>query len=84
LITSNIDNIDSSDVHPTNGGGATSGLIEGINTAEAVIGHFRNILLYIQSRKEGLNHEGDGASMNETVLLFKDVDVAGPLLKLVK
>lgn len=70
--------------------------MEGINTAEAVIGHFRNILLYIQSRKDGLGHEAlqqlqlaggefeDGRDVveNESVMLFSDVEVAGPLLKL--
>ncbi|KAI5481112.1 hypothetical protein MNV49_005547 [Pseudohyphozyma bogoriensis] len=78
LITSQIDNIHSPDVHPS--AGATSGLIEGVNTAEAVIAHFRNTLVYIQGRKEGLGHEGDAAA--DTVKLFENVQVNGPLLKL--
>lgn len=66
-------------------------MIEGINSAEAVIKHFRNTLLYIQSRKDGLGlHDpslvgagGGGSNGNEGVKnLFEDVDVAGPLLKL--
>lgn len=58
MITSNIDNIHSTDVHPSTGA-ATSGLIEGVNTAEAVVRHFKNTLNYIQSRKEG----GGGATL---------------------
>ncbi|ORY72896.1 vacuolar protein sorting-associated protein 35 [Leucosporidium creatinivorum] len=95
LITSNLDSIHSTDVHPS-AGSATSGLIEGVNTAEAVIGHFRNTLNYIQARKEGVSHEGanvgamGGAELGgqgsvgaeEAARLFEDVDVAGPLLKL--
>jgi hypothetical protein len=78
LITSNIDNIHSTDVHPS--AGATSGLIEGVNTAEAVVKHFRNTLMYIQGRKDGHSHDGDAAA--DTARLFAEVDVAGPLLKL--
>lgn len=78
LITSQIDNVHSADVHPS--AGATSGLIEGVNTAEAVVTHFRNTLLYIQERKEGLGHEGEAAA--DTIRMFEDVTVSGPLLKL--
>lgn len=39
--------------HPTSTSGATSGLIEGLNTSEAVLKHFKNSLLYIQGRKLG-------------------------------
>ncbi|BGP43232.1 retromer complex subunit Vps35 [Rhodotorula kratochvilovae] len=63
---------------PSTLGGATSGLIEGVHTPAAVVCHFRNSLLYIQSRKDG-NNEGT----NEDVMrLYADVDVAGVLLKL--
>lgn len=69
-------------MHPSGATGATSGLIEGVNSAETVIKHFRNTLLYIQSRKDGLGlHSEDGTQEGQTQL-FKDVDVAGPLLKL--
>ncbi|KAK4049997.1 retromer complex subunit Vps35 [Microbotryomycetes sp. JL201] len=57
LITSNIDSIHQTDVHPTSGS-ATSGLIEGVSTADAVVRHFRNTLLYIQARKNGIGHDG--------------------------
>lgn len=67
-----------------------------MNTAEAVIRHFRNTLNYIQARKEGVSHEGANAGVlggaelggqgsvgaEEAARLFEDVDVAGPLLKL--
>lgn len=59
LITSNLDSIHATDVHPTSGS-ATSGLIEGVATAEAVMRHFKNTLLYIQARKDGVRHEGGG------------------------
>lgn len=73
--------------------GATSGLIEGVNTAEAVVKHFQNTLLYIQGRKEGAQHTegennaaaaggGGGEAWKDQVTLFEGVDVAGPLLKL--
>ncbi|GAA5849350.1 hypothetical protein JCM3766R1_005324 [Sporobolomyces carnicolor] len=39
--------------HPPATSGATSGLIEGLNTPEAVLRHFKNSLLYIQGRKLG-------------------------------
>lgn len=97
LITSNLDSIHSTDVHPS-AGSATSGLIEGVNTAEAVIRHFRNTLGYIEARKEGRGHEGlgggggglggeataagGGVGAEEAQRLFEDVEVAGPLLKL--
>lgn len=48
-------------MHPTSGS-ATSGLIEGVNTAEAVTRHFKNTLNYIQGRKEGLGHDGQLAT----------------------
>ncbi|GAA6060803.1 hypothetical protein JCM10212_000576 [Sporobolomyces blumeae] len=39
--------------HPTSTSGATSGLIEGLNTPEAVLRHFKNTLVYIHGRKAG-------------------------------
>lgn len=67
LITSNLDSLPPSNPAtappqpgqferhsaPSTSGGATSGLIEGSNTRESVLNHFRNSLLYIQGRKLG-------------------------------
>ncbi|GAA5895712.1 hypothetical protein JCM6882_000376, partial [Rhodosporidiobolus microsporus] len=62
---------------PSTSGGATSGLIEGVDNAEAVVRHFRNTLRYIAGRKDGENEQ----TTEEVMRLYADVDVAGPLLK---
>ncbi|GAA5980497.1 hypothetical protein JCM11641_003413 [Rhodosporidiobolus odoratus] len=62
---------------PSTLGGATSGLIEGVNSAEAVVKHFRNTLRYIAGRKDGENEQ----TTEEVMRLYQEVDVAGPLLK---
>ena len=49
LITSSIDNIASPDVHPSQR--APPGLLEGVQTPEMITRHFRNTLLYIQTKK---------------------------------
>ena len=90
LITSNLDTIHSTDVHPSATTVATSGLIEGINSAETVIKHFKNTLLYIQARKTGLGalDSSNGNTSNGMsngggeVNRFEAVEVNGPLLKL--
>lgn len=63
---------------PSTVGGATSGLIEGVNTPEAVARHFGATLRYVQSRKDGANE----ATTEDIMRLYEDVDVAGVLLKL--
>ncbi|GAA5943156.1 hypothetical protein JCM3775_007610 [Rhodotorula graminis] len=63
---------------PSTIGGATSGLIEGVNTPEAVARHFLATLRYIHSRKDGANE----ATTEDIMRLYEDVDVAGVLLKL--
>mgnify|MGYP001579303170 CR=1 FL=1 len=47
LIASNMDSIHTTDASPS--AGATSGLIEGIGSPEAVQAHFKNTLLYSES-----------------------------------
>ena len=69
LITSNIDNITSPDVHPSQR--APPGLIEGVQTPDMIIRHFRNILIYIQGRKTSTT---DGP--------WAEVDVIGAVLKM--
>ncbi|GAA5862097.1 hypothetical protein JCM3774_006174 [Rhodotorula dairenensis] len=63
---------------PSTVGGATSGLIEGVNTPEAVVRHFKNTLRYIDGRKDGANEQTN----EEVMRLYADVDVTGVLLKL--
>ncbi|KZT42811.1 vacuolar protein sorting-associated protein 35 [Sistotremastrum suecicum HHB10207 ss-3] len=72
LITGSIDNISSPDVHPSVR--APSGLVEGVQTPEMITRHFRNTLLYIQSRKQ----HAEGASSSR----WGEVDIVGASLKL--
>lgn len=69
LITSSIDNISSPDVHPSQR--APPGLLEGVQTPEMIARHFRNTLVYIQSKKQA----SSGTRWNE-------VDVVGASLKM--
>ncbi|OBZ78573.1 Vacuolar protein sorting-associated protein 35 [Grifola frondosa] len=73
LITSSIDNIASPDVHPSQR--APPGLLEGVQTPEMITRHFRNTLMYIQTKKAGAA-EGEAASR------WDDVDVVGAILKM--
>jgi vacuolar protein sorting-associated protein 35 len=68
LITSSIDNISSPDVHPSQR--APPGLLEGVQTPEMITKHFRNTLLYIQTKKAA----GGGR--------WDEVDVVGAMLKM--
>ncbi|GAA6009377.1 retromer subunit VPS35 [Rhodotorula paludigena] len=62
---------------PSTLGGATSGLIEGVNTPEAVVRHFVNSLRFIAGRKDGRNEH----TTEEIMRLYADVEVQGTLLK---
>ncbi|EIN13275.1 vacuolar protein sorting-associated protein 35 [Punctularia strigosozonata HHB-11173 SS5] len=68
LITSSIDNISSPDVHPSQR--APPGLLEGVQTPEMIARHFKNTLLYIQTKKAA----GGGR--------WDEVDVVGAMLKM--
>lgn len=72
LITSAIDSIASPDVHPSQR--APPGLLEGVQTPDMITRHFRNTLMYIQSKKL---QAGDGAASR-----WDDVDIVGALLKM--
>lgn len=74
LITQNIDNISSPDVHPTQR--APPGLLEGVQTPEMITRHFRNTLSYIQNKKAQAAAEGGAGSR------WDDVDVVGAFLKM--
>ncbi|KAJ4485335.1 vacuolar protein sorting-associated protein 35 [Lentinula aciculospora] len=75
LITSSIDNIQSPDVHPSQR--APPGLIEGVQTPEMIIRHFKNNLYYIQRRKDAAT-EGHSESDSR----WDEVEVVGALLKM--
>lgn len=72
LITSSIDNVSSPDVHPTQR--APPGLLEGVQTPEMITRHFRNTLLYIQSKK--------AAATEDSGSRWADVEVVGAFLKM--
>ncbi|OCH94222.1 vacuolar protein sorting-associated protein 35 [Obba rivulosa] len=72
LITSAIDNIASPDVHPSQR--APPGLLEGVQTPDMISRHFRNTLMYIQTKKL---QAGDAGGSR-----WDDVDVVGALLKM--
>ena len=74
LITQNIDNVSSPDVHPSQR--APPGLLEGVQTPEMISRHFRNTLIYIQNKKAA------AAAESTTGSRWDDVDVVGALLKM--
>ncbi|KAI0344207.1 vacuolar protein sorting-associated protein 35 [Trametopsis cervina] len=74
LITQNIDNISSPDVHPSQR--APPGLLEGVQTPEMITRHFRNTLVYIQSKKAAAAAESSASSR------WEEVDVVGATLKM--
>ncbi|KAK9893385.1 vacuolar protein sorting-associated protein 35 [Cystobasidium minutum MCA 4210] len=80
LITGNIDNLHSSDVHPT-ATNATSGLIEGQLHPDNVIQHFRSTLAYLHSRKESAIST-HGTEFNGIGKMFDEVDLVGSLIKM--
>ncbi|KAL0068033.1 retromer complex subunit Vps35 [Marasmius tenuissimus] len=75
LITSSIDNVNAPDVHPSQR--APPGLIEGVQTPEMIIRHFRNTLYHIQRRK---NAAAEGSSPNDS--RWDEVEVVGAMLKM--
>lgn len=75
LITSNIDNISSPEVHPSQR--APPGLLEGVQTPEMITKHFRNTLIYIQRKKHAAAEGVPGVDPR-----WEDVDVVGALLKM--
>lgn len=77
LITGAIDNISSPDVHPSQR--APPGLLEGVQTPDMITRHFRNTLMYIQSKK---NAAATAAENGSATSRWDDVDVIGACLKM--
>ncbi len=75
LITSNIDNISSPEVHPSQR--APPGLIEGVQTPDMITKHFRNTLIHIQRKKYAASEGIEGVDSR-----WEEVDVVGALLKM--
>lgn len=70
LITADIDGISSPDVHPSQR--APPGLIDGVQTPDMIIRHFRNTLRYVQAQK----------SAPDADARWQEVNVVGALLKM--
>jgi len=70
IITNSIDSVSSPEVHPSQR--APPGLIDGVQTPDMISRHFRNSLVWIQSRKARGSGETD----------WDEVNVAGALLKM--
>lgn len=70
LIVNQIDVASSLDLHPT--ARAPPGLVEGVQSPEAITHHFRNTLEYIQWKKlQGLDS-----------VKWMSIDIAGALIKM--
>lgn len=80
LITSSIDNIASPDVHPSQR--APPGLLEGVQTPEMIHRHFRNSLLYIQTKKAAAAAAAESDAADASESRWDDVDVVGAFLKM--
>ncbi|GBE78635.1 Vacuolar protein sorting-associated protein [Sparassis crispa] len=81
LITSSVDNIASPDVHPSQR--APTGLIEGVQTPEMIARHFRNTLMYIQTKKVAASAVAGAENGAAAVAArWDEVDVVGALLKM--
>ncbi|KAK4688331.1 vacuolar protein sorting-associated protein 35, partial [Tremellales sp. Uapishka_1] len=83
LITSNIDSVHGTDVHPSSA--SPPGLVDGVNSPEMIIKHFRNTLNYIQIRQKrsadkGSNEEEEEGE--EKKIDWESVDVVGGCLKM--
>ncbi|KAI0638882.1 vacuolar protein sorting-associated protein 35 [Trametes polyzona] len=80
LITASIDNIASPDVHPSQR--APPGLLEGVQTPEMITRHFRNTLVYIQSKKAAAAAAAEAGTAGEAEARWDDVDVVGATIKM--
>ena len=76
LITSNIDSI--AEAHPSQR--PPPGLLEGVQTPDAIQRHFRNTLYYIQTKKNAA--AGGGAGAGGASARWDEVEVVGALLKM--
>lgn len=61
---------------------APPGLLEGVQTPEMITRHFRNTLMYIQTKKAAAAAAAETASSGTTESRWDDVDVVGALLKM--
>ncbi|KZT09009.1 vacuolar protein sorting-associated protein 35 [Laetiporus sulphureus 93-53] len=77
LITGSIDNVSSPDVHPSQR--APPGLLEGVQTPDMITRHFRNTLMYIQSKKNAAETAAENGTATSR---WEDVDVIGACLKM--
>ncbi|GFZ43598.1 Vacuolar protein sorting-associated protein 35 [Saitozyma sp. JCM 24511] len=89
LITSNIDSIHGGDVHPSSQ--SPPGLVDGVNSPDMIVKHFRNTLTYIAMRQRQHAERTEGATDGEApaegeaapkTVDWEAVDVVGGCLKM--
>ncbi len=67
-------------MHPTQR--APPGILEGVQTPEMINRHFRNTLMYIQTKKAAAAAAAETASSDTTESRWDDVDIVGAVLKM--
>lgn len=86
LITSNIDAVHSTDVHPSSA--SPPGLVDGVNSPDLIVKHFKNTLRYIQSKQaqhaaRGNDEPAEGEDDEDAKPVdWSAVDVVGGSLKM--
>ncbi|KAH7103204.1 vacuolar protein sorting-associated protein 35 [Auriculariales sp. MPI-PUGE-AT-0066] len=80
LITSSIDSINSTDFHPASR--APPGLVEGVQTPDMIMRHFRNTLYHIQAKKAALAADAPPPTGERPNPKWNEVDVVGACLKM--
>ncbi|KAL1410661.1 retromer complex subunit Vps35 [Vanrija albida] len=84
LITSNIDAVHSTDVHPSSA--SPPGLVDGVNSPDLIVKHFKNTLRYIQSKQtqaaRASDAPADGDDEDAKPVDWSAVDVVGGSLKM--
>lgn len=61
---------------------APPGLLEGVQTPEAITRHFRNSLVFIQTKKAAAAAAVENGNPTEITARWDDVDVVGAVLKM--
>ncbi|EIW72419.1 hypothetical protein TREMEDRAFT_41747 [Tremella mesenterica DSM 1558] len=82
LITSNIDSIHGGDVHPS--AASPPGLVDGVNSPDMIVKHFRNTLTYIRMRQQQASDRepSEETTEEQKTVPWDNVDVTGACLKM--
>ncbi|KAL7424760.1 retromer complex subunit Vps35 [Cryptotrichosporon argae] len=78
LITSNIDTVHGTDVHPSSA--SPPGLVDGVNAPDMIVKHFKNTLMYIKTKQTRGQADADGD--DDRRVNWDEVDVVGGCLKM--